>query len=77
MAGAAACEEPVKVGLVTDGTGALAIYGAHVLRGFPYGLEYASGAEGEQVHSRMRPIHSLSMDVRSKSSSVTIKRTPN
>jgi len=46
---AAACDEPVKVGLITDGTGALAIYGAHVLRSFPYGLEYASGAEGEQV----------------------------
>ncbi len=46
---AAACEEPVKVGLITDGTGALAIYGAHVLRSFPYGLEYASGAEGEQI----------------------------
>jgi branched-chain amino acid transport system substrate-binding protein len=49
MAGTAACDEPVKVGLVTDGTGPLAIYGAHVLRAFPYGLEYASGAEGEQV----------------------------
>ena len=50
MEGAAVCEEPVKVGLVTDATGALAIYGAHVLRSFPYGLEYASGAEGERVN---------------------------
>jgi branched-chain amino acid transport system substrate-binding protein len=40
------CEEPVKVGLITDETGALAIYGAHILRGFPLGMEYASGAEG-------------------------------
>ena len=40
------CEEPVKVGLITDETGALAIYGAHILRGFPLGMEYAAGAEG-------------------------------
>ena len=42
MAMAASCEEPVKIGLITDVTGALAIYGAHVLRGFPIGLEYAT-----------------------------------
>jgi len=40
------CEEPVKVGLITDETGALAIYGAHVLRAFPLGMEYATGAPG-------------------------------
>ncbi len=40
------CEEPIKVGLITDETGALAIYGAHVLRGFPLGMEYAAGAIG-------------------------------
>lgn len=45
----AVCEEPVKVGLITDVTGALSIYGAHVLRSFPYGLEYAAGTPGEQV----------------------------
>ncbi|MCA9969845.1 MAG: ABC transporter substrate-binding protein, partial [Anaerolineales bacterium] len=45
MAGVA-CEEPVKVGLITDATGALAIYGAHILRSFPLGLEYATGAAG-------------------------------
>ena len=39
----------MKVGLITDATGALAIYGAHVLRGFPYGLEYITGAEGEAI----------------------------
>ncbi|MCP4423093.1 MAG: ABC transporter substrate-binding protein [Chloroflexi bacterium] len=39
----ASCEEPVKVGLITDVSGALAIYGAHILRSFPLGLEYASG----------------------------------
>ena len=48
-AGTAVCEEPVKVGLITDATGALAIYGAHVLRGFPNGMEYITGAPGEEV----------------------------
>ncbi len=46
--GAAVCEEPVKVGLITDETGGLAIYGAHVLRGFPVGMEYLSGAAGTE-----------------------------
>jgi len=40
------CEEPIKVGVVTDETGALAIYGAHILRAFPLGMEYATGAAG-------------------------------
>ncbi len=40
------CEAPIKVGLITDTTGALAIYGAHVVRGFPLGMEYATGAAG-------------------------------
>ena len=55
-AGAAVCEEPVKVGLITDETGALAIYGAHVLRGFPLGMEYISddpGSEGDGFTSYM------------------------
>ncbi|MEN8114108.1 MAG: substrate-binding domain-containing protein [Actinomycetota bacterium] len=40
------CDEPVKVGVITDQTGALAIYGAHVIRSFPLGMEYATGAAG-------------------------------
>jgi len=40
------CAEPVKVGLITDATGPLAIYGAHILRAFPLGMEYATGAAG-------------------------------
>ena len=40
------CDEPVKVGLITDETGALAIYGAHILRSFPLGMEYATGDPG-------------------------------
>ena len=39
------CAEPVKIGLITDQTGALAIYGAHIMRGFPLGMEYATGSE--------------------------------
>ena len=40
------CAEPIKVGLITDASGALAIYGAHILRSFMLGLEYATGAPG-------------------------------
>lgn len=40
------CEEPIKVGLITDASGALAIYGAHILRSFMLGMEYATGAPG-------------------------------
>lgn len=40
------CDEPVKVGLITDASGALAIYGAHILRSFMLGMEYATGASG-------------------------------
>ncbi|MCP4357157.1 MAG: ABC transporter substrate-binding protein [Chloroflexi bacterium] len=47
-AAAVTCEEPVKIGIVTDETGPLAIYGAHILRAFPLGLEYLTGAEGTE-----------------------------
>ncbi|MDJ0752114.1 MAG: substrate-binding domain-containing protein [Ardenticatenaceae bacterium] len=40
--------DPIKVGLITDETGSLAIYGAHILRGFPLGLEYATGSPGTE-----------------------------
>lgn len=40
------CEQPIKVGLITDVSGALAIYGAHILRSFMLGMEYATGAPG-------------------------------
>ncbi|WP_345308124.1 substrate-binding domain-containing protein [Candidatus Villigracilis saccharophilus] len=36
----------MKVGLISDATGALAIYGAHILRSFMLGMEYATGAAG-------------------------------
>ncbi len=40
------CDEPVKVGLITDVTGVLAIYGTHIWRSFMLGMEYATGAPG-------------------------------
>ncbi|MFZ5881318.1 MAG: substrate-binding domain-containing protein [Chloroflexota bacterium] len=40
------CAEPVRVGLITDASGTLAIYGAHILRSFMLGMEYATGAPG-------------------------------
>ncbi|HSM70037.1 MAG TPA: substrate-binding domain-containing protein [Anaerolineales bacterium] len=40
------CDEPIKVGLITDASGALAIYGAHILPSFMLGMEYATGAAG-------------------------------
>ena len=46
---AISCTEPIKIGVITDQTGALAIYGAHVLRGFPIGMEWATGVEGNDT----------------------------
>ena len=40
------CDEPIKVGLITDTTGALGIYGAQIIRSFMLGMEYATGAPG-------------------------------
>jgi len=40
------CADPIKVGLITDLSGALAIYGAHILPSFMLGMEYATGAAG-------------------------------
>ena len=40
------CDEPIKVGLMTDATGPLAIYGAHIIRSFMLGMEHAAGAPG-------------------------------
>ncbi len=40
------CAEPIKVGLITDASGALAIYGAHILPSFMLGMEYVAGAAG-------------------------------
>jgi branched-chain amino acid transport system substrate-binding protein len=40
------CAEPIKVGLITDITGPLAIYGVMMQRSFMLGMEYATGSEG-------------------------------
>lgn len=39
------CDQ-IKVGLITDASGALAIYGQMILRSFMLGMEYATGAPG-------------------------------
>ena len=41
----ATCDEPVTVGVITDLTGALAIYGAHINRAVPIGFAYATDSE--------------------------------
>ena len=38
--GAFTCEEPIKIGLITDLTGSLAIYGVTIQRSFLLGMEY-------------------------------------
>ena len=42
------CDEPIKIGVISDLSGPLAIYGAHIARSFPLGLEYATGAPGTE-----------------------------
>jgi branched-chain amino acid transport system substrate-binding protein len=46
---ALACEEPIKIGLITDLTGGLALYGVMTNRSFQLGMEYASGAAGTAI----------------------------
>ncbi|HNS03879.1 MAG TPA: substrate-binding domain-containing protein [Anaerolineae bacterium] len=43
------CEEPIKIGLITDLSGALALYGVMTSRSFQLGMEYASGAAGTAI----------------------------
>jgi len=42
------CDEPIKIGLITDLSGALAIYGVMVERSFLLGMEYGTGAPGTE-----------------------------
>jgi branched-chain amino acid transport system substrate-binding protein len=39
------CDGGVTIGVITDETGALAIYGSHMLRGVPIGFAYATDGE--------------------------------
>jgi branched-chain amino acid transport system substrate-binding protein len=41
------CDKPIKVGLITDLSGALAIYGAMIQRSFLLGMEWLAGAPGK------------------------------
>ncbi|GAB4153123.1 MAG: substrate-binding domain-containing protein [Candidatus Promineifilaceae bacterium] len=52
-AGGVTCAEPIKIGLITDQTGALAIYGAHIMRGFPLGMEYATASTNTGTDAAM------------------------
>ena len=40
------CAQPIKIGLITDLSGPLAIYGTMIPRSFMLGMEYATGAAG-------------------------------
>lgn len=40
------CDEPIKVGLVMDQSGPLAIYGTQIVRSFDLGMEFATGSPG-------------------------------
>ncbi len=40
------CEEPIKIGLISDITGLLQSYGDWMVRSFMLGMEYATGAPG-------------------------------
>ena len=55
--------KPIKVGLLTDQTGALAIYGPMLENGFTLGLEYATGGTNMVAG---RPIQVITKDTASK-----------
>jgi branched-chain amino acid transport system substrate-binding protein len=40
------CDQPIKIGLITDKTGPLALYGEMIERSFLLGMEYMAGAPG-------------------------------
>jgi branched-chain amino acid transport system substrate-binding protein len=46
-AGKLKCDKPIKVGFITDKSGALAAYGAMTERAFLLGMEYITGAPGQ------------------------------
>ena len=49
--GGLACDEPLKIGLITDKSGALAAYGEWIERSFLLGMEYMAGAPGTEDHT--------------------------
>jgi ABC-type branched-subunit amino acid transport system substrate-binding protein/CHAT domain-containing protein len=46
LAAGLACDEPIKIGVITDLTGPLALYGIMIERSFLLGMEYTAGAPG-------------------------------
>src|SRR5512136_2694880 len=55
--------KPLKIGLLTDQTGALAIYGPMLENGFALGLQYATGGTNSVAG---RPIQVVTKDTASK-----------
>ena len=45
------CDEPIKVGLITDLTGGLAIYGTMTERAFKLGMEYVSDSMADDTYT--------------------------
>ena len=45
------CDEPIKVGLITDLTGGLAIYGTMTERAFKLGMEYAADSMADDTYT--------------------------
>jgi branched-chain amino acid transport system substrate-binding protein len=45
------CDTPLKIGLITDKSGALALYGEMIERSFLLGMEYMAGAPGTDDHT--------------------------
>ncbi|MCL4488770.1 MAG: substrate-binding domain-containing protein [Chloroflexi bacterium] len=60
---AASSGQPLKIGLLTDDTGALAIYGPMLENGFALGLDYATGGTNTVAG---RPIQVITKDTASK-----------
>ncbi len=60
---AASTGTPLKIGLLTDQSGTLAIYGPMLEKGFALGLEYATGATNSVAG---RPIQVITKDTASK-----------
>lgn len=69
------CEEPIRIGLITDATGPLAIYGAHVLRGFPLGMEYMTDTFGENDYTYVIDDCTIEVLIRDDTSDPTTSAT--
>lgn len=53
------CDEPIVVGVITDVTGPLAIYGAHMMRGVPVGFAYGTDSAVTSAADTMKQTYML------------------